>query len=92
MNQLTRNLAVEWAADGIRVNCVAPWYTATPLAQQVLQNQEYKDAVLSRTPMKRIAEPWEVAATVSFLSSRAAGFITGQVLSVDGGYSVMGFF
>ncbi|CAG9467308.1 unnamed protein product [Pedinophyceae sp. YPF-701] len=92
MNQLTRNLAVEWAGDGVRVNCVAPWYTATPLAMQVLQNEQYKDAVLSRTPMGRIATPEEVASCVAFLCGKGAGFVTGQVLSIDGGYSCMGFF
>ena len=61
MNQLTRNLACEWAKDGIRVNAVAPWYTATPLALQVLQDAEYEQAVLERTPMRRIGHPSEVA-------------------------------
>ena len=61
MNQLTKNLACEWASQGIRVNAVAPWYIATELAQQVLRNQEYKDNVLSRTPQKRVGDPGEVS-------------------------------
>lgn len=58
----------------------------------MLQDKSYKQAVLARTPLKRIAAPEEVAATMAFLASKAAAFITGQTLAVDGGYSVMGFF
>ena len=61
MNQLTGNWACEWGLDGIRVNCVAPWYINTELAQQVLQNPDYKKAVLERTPMGRVGEPREVS-------------------------------
>ena len=91
MNQLTKNLAAEWATDGIRVNGIAPWYIATPLAKQVLQNKQYKTEVLNRTPMKRIGEPHEVASVVEFLSSPGAGYITGQTIAVDGGFSIYGF-
>lgn len=61
MNQLTKNLCCEWGPDGIRVNAVSPWYTLTPLAQQVLQDKEYEAKVLSRTPLKRVAQPDEVS-------------------------------
>lgn len=91
MNQMTRNLACEWAADGIRVNAVAPWYIDTPLAGQVLSDPDYLAEVLSRTPLKRIGRPEEVAATIAFLCMPAAGYITGQILPVDGGFSVYGF-
>ena len=91
MNQLTKNLAAEWATDDIRVNAIAPWYIATPLAKQVLQNEQYKTEVLNRTPMKRIGEPYEVASVVEFLSSPGAGYITGQTIAVDGGFSIYGF-
>jgi Tropinone reductase 1 len=60
MNQLTANWACEWGLDGIRVNCVAPWYINTELAQQVLQNPEYKKSVVGCTPMGRVGEPQEV--------------------------------
>ncbi len=91
MIQMTRNLAVEWAADHIRVNAVAPWYIDTPLARQVLEDADYRAAVLERTPMGRIGEPEEVAAAVAFLCMPAAGYITGQCLAVDGGFTVNGF-
>ncbi|MDA3933106.1 MAG: SDR family oxidoreductase [Gammaproteobacteria bacterium] len=91
MLQMTRNLAVEWAEDGIRVNSIAPWYTDTPLAQQVLSDADYRDEVLARTPMGRIASSREVADAAVFLALPAAGFITGVCLPVDGGMSILGF-
>ena len=89
--QLTRNLAAEWAPDGIRVNAVAPWYIRTPLAEAVLQRPDYLQAVLDRTPLRRVGEPAEVGAAVAFLCLPAASYITGQCLSVDGGMTVNGF-
>lgn len=91
LNQLTRNLAVEWAEERIRVNAVAPWYIRTPLAETVLANESYLNAVLERTPMKKIGKPDDVAAAVAFLCLPAAAYITGQILTVDGGFTVNGF-
>ncbi|MFN3426664.1 MAG: SDR family oxidoreductase [Candidatus Thermochlorobacter sp.] len=91
IEQLTRYLAVEWAADGIRVNAVSPWYIHTPLADEVLKDEDYKKRVLSRTPLSRIGNPEDVARAVAFLAMPASAYITGQCISVDGGFSALGF-
>jgi len=91
MIQLTKNLAGEWAEDGIRVNAVAPWYIKTPLAETVLKNKDYYNEVISRTPMKKVGEPKDVAALVAFLCMPSSAYITGQCISVDGGFTIYGF-
>ncbi|KAJ7539190.1 hypothetical protein O6H91_11G080400 [Diphasiastrum complanatum] len=92
MNQLTKNLACEWGKDDIRVNSVAPWYFYTDLTSQLLSDPQFKAAVVSRTPLGRIGEAHEVASLVAFLCLPTAGYLTGQVISVDGGFTVNGFY
>jgi len=91
LTQLTRNLACEWAADGIRVNAVAPWYIRTQRTEDALADPDYLDEVLARTPLQRIGEAEEVAAAVTFLCMPAAAYITGECLAVDGGFLKYGF-
>ena len=91
MIQLTKNLAVEWAKEGIRVNAVAPWYIKTPLANQVLVDPVFRKDVLDRTPMGRVGEVEECARVIAFLCMPASSYVTGQCLAVDGGFTVYGF-
>ncbi|MBS0194032.1 MAG: SDR family oxidoreductase [Proteobacteria bacterium] len=91
LHQLTKNLACEWAEDGVRVNAVAPWYIRTRRTSPALADPEYYDEVVERTPLQRIGEPEEVAAAVAFLCLPAASYITGECVAVDGGFLRYGF-
>lgn len=88
--QLGRNLAVEWAPAGIRVNTVSPWFIRTPLTEPLMSQPDFMAKVVARTPLGRAGEPEEIAAAVAFLCLPGATFITGQCLLVDGGLSAKG--
>ncbi|RZC93601.1 hypothetical protein C5167_007645 [Papaver somniferum] len=92
MNQLAKSLACEWAKDHIRCNSVAPWYIKTSLVEHLLEDKEFVDRVIARTPLRRVGEPQEVASLVAYLCLPASSYITGQTISVDGGMTVNGFF
>jgi NAD(P)-dependent dehydrogenase (short-subunit alcohol dehydrogenase family) len=83
--QLTKSLAVAWAGQGVRVNAVAPGFIVTPMTDAAI-DPAYRARVSERTPMGRWGEPKHIADAVLFLASDRAGFITGVILPVDGGY------
>jgi NAD(P)-dependent dehydrogenase (short-subunit alcohol dehydrogenase family) len=86
--QLTKALAVAYAAERIRVNAIAPGWIATPLTRIVRDDPQKSGAILARTPIGRWGEPDDVAGATVFLCSPAAAFITGAILPVDGGYLI----
>lgn len=83
--QMARNLAVEWGPRGVCVNAIAPGLIRTPLADGLMANAAFMARRLAATPLRRVGEPHEVAGVAVMLASAAGGFITGQMLVVDGG-------
>ena len=86
--QLTKSLAIAYAADGIRVNAIAPGWIATPLTAALQADPARSGPILARTPLGRWGTPDDLAGAALFLASPLAAFITGIVLPVDGGYLV----
>lgn len=85
LNQLMKVMAVEWAADGLTVNAVAPGYALTPLTEAYCAVPGHTEELVARIPMARLASAQDVAAAVLFFASAQTSYITGQVLYVDGG-------
>jgi NAD(P)-dependent dehydrogenase (short-subunit alcohol dehydrogenase family) len=87
LHHLTKSLAAEWGARGVRVNAVAPTYVNTPLTARDKANKAMFDVWMDGTPMARMGEPDEIAAVVLFLASDAASLMTGSIVLADGGYT-----
>jgi NAD(P)-dependent dehydrogenase (short-subunit alcohol dehydrogenase family) len=92
INQLTRVMALALADQGVRVNAVAPGTIATELAAKaVLTSEEAKARILSRTPMKRLGTPQEIADVVAYLASDASSYLTGEIITADGGRMALNY-
>ncbi len=85
INSLTRQQATEWARHGITVNAIAPTFVATPQVASILADEEFKRNLLARIPLGRVADPDDLVGAVLFFCSDASSFVTGQILTLDGG-------
>ncbi|WP_137283775.1 SDR family NAD(P)-dependent oxidoreductase [Halorussus salinisoli] len=83
---LTKSMALDWAPD-VRVNALAPGYVRTDLTEELRENERLRQSIVDRTPMARFADPEEIAGPAIFLASDAASFVTGECLTVDGGWT-----
>lgn len=88
VNQLTKSLAYEWAKYNIRVNAVAPGYIKTPLLDYGIEEMNWGDEWIERTPQKRLGTPEEVGGLALYLASEVSTFITGEIVVIDGGYTI----
>ncbi len=84
--QLTKALSNEWAAQGINVNAIAPGYVTTDMNEAIIKDEERAASILARIPMGRWGDPGDFKGPVVFLASRASGYVSGEVFTVDGGW------
>ncbi|KAF5193054.1 Tropinone reductase [Thalictrum thalictroides] len=92
INQVTKNFACEWAKDNIRTNSIAPGLIRTPLNEEALKDEEFVKSFTSRIPLRRVGNPKEISSIVAYLCLPAASYVTGQIICVDGGITVNGFY
>ena len=85
MNALTRQHATEWAKHGITVNAISPTFVRTPQVESLLADESFREGLVARIPLGRIAEPDDLVGAALFFCSDASSFVTGQVLTLDGG-------
>ena len=85
LNALTRQQATEWAKYGITVNAIAPTFVATPQIEDLLSDPAFKEGIIKRIPLGRVGETEDLVGAVLFFCSDASSFVTGQILTVDGG-------
>jgi len=90
-SQLARNLAVEWGAKNVRVNCIAPGIVRTDFAKALYENEAIYKMALKQYPLGRLGEVDDISGAAVFLASRAGAFVTGQTLVIDGGTTIGGF-
>ena len=86
---LTRVLAFEWAQHGVRVNAVGPTFVETPLTRPMFEDQAFREDVMGRIPLGRLATPQDIAGAIVYLASAASDMVTGQTLLVDGGWTAV---
>src|SRR5215218_6967362 len=86
ISQFTKTAAMEWGVDGIRVNCIAPGRTLTPINTWLLNDPVEFEQGLQRIPLRRYGDPQDIANTALFLAAPASGYITGETIVVDGGW------
>ena len=84
---LTRSLAIDWATDGVRANCVCPGFVRTSMTEEFFENETFTNAATDRIPLGRIFEPVEIASVICFLVSPLAGAVTGTTIPIDGGWT-----
>ncbi|TPI15544.1 SDR family oxidoreductase [Mesorhizobium sp. B4-1-1] len=87
VHMMTKALAVEWAKSGVRVNALAPGYVGTEMTLKMRERPELFNTWIDMTPMGRLGTPQEIASAILFLASPASSYVTGAILSIDGGYT-----